>query len=190
MPWAATALSSCLAPHQPMWGFLHPWTKTEGKLVVFPVGISARRQVNHRAEAVLGILHRLHLHPVHSLHHVSKFQGSLKIQMKTNKQSPDMSERNGWLSSEQSFGEIYFSCFPFLAVLSWLMYFHPLRLITVRHGTHLQLVSHQARCSRLPVDCCCTLPASSWSFVPHQREGMLVNPCSFPVTPASSHLLH
>lgn len=80
-----TALSSCLASHQPIWDFLHPWTHTEGELVIFPLGISAQRQVNHQAEAVLRILHRLQSHPVPRLDHASNFQGSLKIQMKTNK---------------------------------------------------------------------------------------------------------
>lgn len=166
------------------------WTNTEGELVVFPPGISAQRQVNHQAEAVLGIPHRLQLHPVPSLHHAPNFQGPLKIQMKTNTQSTDLPEGNCWLSSEQSFGKTYFSCFPFLAVLSGLFYFYPLRLITIRHGTHFLLVSHQARCSRLPLDCYCTLHASSWSFVLQQREGRPVKACSLPVTPASSHLLH
>lgn len=91
---AATALSSCLASHQPMWDFLRPWTNTEAELVIFPLGISAQRQVNHQAEAVLGILHRLQLHPVPSLDHALNFQDSLKTQMKTNKQSPDLPERN------------------------------------------------------------------------------------------------
>lgn len=188
--WAARALSSYLAPHQPTWDFLHPWTNTEGELVVFPPGISAQRQVNRKAEAVLGILHRLQLHPVPSLDHAPNFQGPLKIQMKTNTRSTDLPERNCWLSSEQSFRKTYSSCFPFLAVLSGLIYFYPLRLITIRHGTHFLLVSHQARCSRLPLDCHCTLHASSWSFVLQQREGRPVKPCSLPVTPASSHFLH
>lgn len=78
---------------------------------------------------------------------------------------------------------------PFLAVLSGFINFYSSRLITVRYETHLLLV-YQARCSSLPVDCFCTLHASSWSFVLQQGEGMLVKSCSLPVTPATSHLLH
>lgn len=62
-----------------------------------------------RAGTALRLLHRLRLHPVPSLHHDTNFQGSLKIQIKINKQSPDLPERNCWSSSEQFFGKTYFS---------------------------------------------------------------------------------
>lgn len=43
--WAAAAPSPGLAPQKPTWEFLHPWTGSEGEVVVFPLGISAQRQV-------------------------------------------------------------------------------------------------------------------------------------------------
>lgn len=84
--------------------------KQQGRAGGFPFGNLCTEAGSSRAEGALGMLQS---RPVPSLHHTTHFQGSLKIQTKTNKQSPDLPERNCWLSSEQSFGKTYFSCFPF-----------------------------------------------------------------------------
>lgn len=172
--WVAAAPSPWLAPHQPMEEFLHP--------VFFPSGISTQMG-NGWAEAALGMLHRLWLHPVPSLHHDTNFQVSLKIQTKINEQSPDLPERNWGLSSEQSFRKTYFSCFPVWADRSGVVYFYSLRLITVRHRTcslpaPSQRCFSQAGCSRLPVHHCYTpcapclhCPAPTL-FMPQQGEDL------------------
>lgn len=167
-----------------------------------PIGNLHTEMGNGQAEAALGMPHRLQLHPVLSLHHDTNFQGSLKIQTKINKQSPDLPERNCWLSSEQSFGKTYFSCFPVLAVLSRFIYFYLLRLITVRCGTCSLPAPPQRSFHRLGAPCClyiaavphvlppCLRRLAATLFVLEQGEVGLVKPCSLQVTPASSCLRH
>lgn len=182
----------------PCGSFCTPGQSSEGEPVVYLLGISAQRQANSWAGAALGMLHRLQSHPVPSLHHATSSQGCIKIQTKINKQSPDLPERNCQLSSEQSFGKTYFSCFPVLAVLSGFVYlFLPFEINHCKAWDPLTAsatpeVFLQAGCSRLPVHCCCTprAPSTPPSFVPQRGEVSLVKPCSLQVTPASSHLQH